>query len=96
MNVGRGIGPLPVRTQDATIAQLPSVHRHPLFYVGVYTGIGLATMLISVAMNAAQLSGALRASRTLFSRLLDSVMFATIRFHDTTPAGGSIVGATLP
>ncbi|KAG6881440.1 hypothetical protein C0995_001885, partial [Termitomyces sp. Mi166 len=35
----------------------------------------------------AQYTGALRASRILFRRLLETVVRATFRFHDTTPQG---------
>jgi ABC-type multidrug transport system fused ATPase/permease subunit len=91
VNISGGVDPLLADVQDAVITRLPSVHTHPLFYVGVFTSIGLVTVALSIAMNAAQLSAALRASRALFSRLLRSVMFATIRFHDTTPTGESIV-----
>ncbi|KAF7342473.1 ABC bile acid [Mycena venus] len=56
----------------------PSAIDHPLFYVGVYAGIGLTTAFYT---------GALRASRLLFKQLLVSVVRATFRFHDTTPLG---------
>ncbi|KIY74057.1 hypothetical protein CYLTODRAFT_385456 [Cylindrobasidium torrendii FP15055 ss-10] len=66
---------------------LPDAHEHPLFYVGIYASIGLCTTLISVSSAAAQYTGALKASRTLFKQLLTSVVRATFRFHDTTPQG---------
>jgi ABC-type multidrug transport system fused ATPase/permease subunit len=66
---------------------LPSAREHPLFYVGVYAAIGLSTALVSVLSTATQYTGALRASRILFKRLLASVVRATMRWHDTTPAG---------
>ena len=70
-----------------TSIELPSPYVHPIFYVLVYSAIGLGVALISVAGNLVQLTGALRASRKLFKELLDNVVYATFRFHDTTPAG---------
>ncbi|KAJ7107582.1 multidrug resistance-associated ABC transporter [Mycena epipterygia] len=65
----------------------PSAADHPLFYVGIYAAIGLTTAFLTVTSSVAQLTGALRASRTLFKALLVSVVRATFRFHDTTPQG---------
>ncbi|KAJ7161745.1 P-loop containing nucleoside triphosphate hydrolase protein [Mycena filopes] len=59
----------------------------PLFYVGVYAAIGLATAFVSFCSVAAQYTGALRASRLLFRQSLVSVVRATFRLHDTTPLG---------
>lgn len=44
----------------------PSAAEHPLFYVGIYAAIGLASGLASVLSVTAQYTGALRASRLLF------------------------------
>ena len=60
---------------------------HPLFYVGVYSAIGVAGGLASIASYNAQYTGALRASRRLFKELLVAVVHATMRWHDTTPQG---------
>ncbi|KAJ7104581.1 hypothetical protein C8R43DRAFT_1047311 [Mycena crocata] len=65
----------------------PSAAEHPFFYVGIYAAIGLTTALVSVLSSVAQITGALRASRTLFKALLVTVVRATFRFHDTTPQG---------
>ncbi|KAJ7480081.1 hypothetical protein B0H11DRAFT_2422933 [Mycena galericulata] len=65
----------------------PSASEHPLFYVGIYAAIGLATAFVSVCSSFAQMTGALRASRTLFKALVVTVVRATFRFHDTTPQG---------
>ncbi|KAF8890914.1 multidrug resistance-associated ABC transporter [Infundibulicybe gibba] len=59
----------------------PSAIQHPLFYIGIYAAIGLATALESVLSITAQYIGALRA------QLLIAVVRATFRFHDTTPQG---------
>ncbi|KAF8872717.1 hypothetical protein CPB85DRAFT_1378897 [Mucidula mucida] len=66
---------------------LPDARKHPLFYVGVYAAIGIGSAMVGVASSAAQYTGALRASRILFKQLLDTVVRATFRFHDTTPQG---------
>lgn len=65
----------------------PSAVEHPLFYIGIYSAIGFASALASVLSVTAQYTGALRASRILFKRLLVTVVRATFRFHDTTPQG---------
>ncbi|KAJ6593236.1 multidrug resistance-associated ABC transporter [Mycena capillaripes] len=65
----------------------PSAHDRPLFYVAIYTAIGLTTAFVSVCSTVAQITGALRASKKLFKALLVSVVHATFRFHDTTPQG---------
>ncbi|KAF5378578.1 hypothetical protein D9615_007121 [Tricholomella constricta] len=65
----------------------PEAIRHPYFYIGIYAAIGLANALTSVSSTIAQYTGALRASRILFKKLLVTVVRATFRFHDTTPQG---------
>ena len=59
----------------------------PAYYISVYaalTGIGLviATVRWFILYN-----GSIRASRVLHERLLESVLFADIRFHDTVSRG---------
>ncbi|KAG1837297.1 hypothetical protein F4604DRAFT_1843943 [Suillus subluteus] len=66
---------------------LPDVHEHPLFYVGVYAMIGFATATVSILSTAIQYNGALKASRSIFHKLLTGVVHATMRWHDVTPAG---------
>jgi hypothetical protein len=58
-----------------------------MFYVLIYSAIGLGTAATGIIGSLVQLTGALRASRSLFRELLDGVVYATVRFHDTTPAG---------
>ncbi|TFK62437.1 hypothetical protein BDN72DRAFT_741737, partial [Pluteus cervinus] len=65
----------------------PKAQEHPLFYVAVYAVIGFASAIASVVSVTAQYTGALRASRILFKKLLVTVVHATFRFHDTTPQG---------
>jgi hypothetical protein len=44
----------------------PDAMEHPLFYVGIYAAIGLTAAFVNICSSAAQMTGALRASRTLF------------------------------
>ena len=65
-------------------------HNSPAFYISVYaalTGLGLviATMTWFIQYN-----GSIRASRVVHKRLLESVLFADIRFHDTVSRGRSL------
>jgi hypothetical protein len=62
-------------------ADLPRAQDHPLFYIGIYTLIGLAITIVSILSTIAQYTGALRASRILFKRLLLGVVRATMRWH---------------
>lgn len=73
--------------------QWPSAQDHPLFYIGIYSAIGLGMAFVSVASYVAQFTGALRASRLLFKRLLIGVVKATMRWHDITPQGQHFVSA---
>ncbi|KAI0657587.1 multidrug resistance-associated ABC transporter [Cubamyces menziesii] len=66
---------------------LPPVREHPYFYIGVYAAIALSTGLVNIAGVITQYTGALRASRILFERLLRTVVRATMRWHDVTPQG---------
>ncbi|EIW82712.1 multidrug resistance-associated ABC transporter [Coniophora puteana RWD-64-598 SS2] len=66
---------------------LPDVREHPLFYVGVYGCIGLASALVNISSTLIQFTGALRASRLMFRQLLERVTRATMRWHDVTPTG---------
>ncbi|KAI0634339.1 multidrug resistance-associated ABC transporter [Trametes polyzona] len=66
---------------------LPPAQDHPYFYVGIYAAITLSTGVVNVAAMLAQFIGGLRASRILFARLLETVVRATMRWHDVTPQG---------
>jgi ABC-type multidrug transport system fused ATPase/permease subunit len=91
-------GPLLSHLQSSPISHVPTIqgflgvnwpdaNEFPLFYVGVYAGIGLAVAITSIFSMIVQYTGALRASRLLFKRLLVTVVRATMRWHDTTPQG---------
>ncbi|KAG8835961.1 hypothetical protein FRC17_010930 [Serendipita sp. 399] len=66
---------------------LPSANRHPLFYVAIYGAIGVGGVVLTSINTIIQYSGAIRASKSLFLRLLNGLVRATFRFHDTTPTG---------
>ncbi|KAK7677231.1 hypothetical protein QCA50_019825 [Cerrena zonata] len=65
----------------------PRAQEHPFFYIGVYAAITLGAALVNIIAAATQYTGALRASRVLFKRLLVTVVRATMRWHDVTPQG---------
>lgn len=76
----------------AATTRLPSIHwpnarDHPFFYIGIYASISLGAALVNIAGAITQYTGALRASRILFKKLLTAVVRATMRWHDTTPQG---------
>ena len=79
-----------LQSVDVPIMSLPSAKEHPLFYIGVYSALGLGSAFIGVLTAIVQYTGALRASRVLFKQLLISVVRATMRWHDTTPQGKPI------
>ncbi|KZP25984.1 hypothetical protein FIBSPDRAFT_918282 [Athelia psychrophila] len=76
--------PTDVSTTDYN---LPRAQDNPLFYVGIYTMIGFMAAATSILSTIVQYTGALRASRLLFKRLLLAVVRATMRWHDVTPQG---------
>ncbi len=65
----------------------PPAKEHPYFYIGVYAAISLAAGLVNITGVMTQYTGALRASRILFDKLLRTVVRATMRWHDVTPQG---------
>ena len=66
---------------------LPSAAENPFFYIGIYAAIALGSVLVNVTGVITQYTGALRASRILFEKLLTTVVRATMRWHDVTPQG---------
>lgn len=72
---------------NAVAINWPSAKVHPYFYVGVYAAISLGVALVGTTGAITQYTGALRASRILFRRLLVGVVRATMRWHDVTPQG---------
>ena len=76
-----------LQSYDTPIIDLPSAKEHPLFYIGIYSALGLGSAFLGVLTVIVQITGALRASKVLFKQLLVSVVRATMRWHDTTPQG---------
>lgn len=74
-------------TFNITEYKWPRAQEHPLFYIGIYAAISLGAGLVNISGAVTQYTGALRASRVLFERLLASVVRATMRWHDVTPQG---------
>ena len=73
----------------------PPAQEHPFFYIGIYAPISLGAVLVNVTGVITQYTGALRASRILFHRLLNAVVRATMRWHDTTPQGQCLDASTM-
>jgi ABC-type multidrug transport system fused ATPase/permease subunit len=59
----------------------------PSFYIAVYAGITGAGLVISTLRFFVLYNGSIRASTVLYKRLLETVLFANIRFHDTVSRG---------
>ncbi|KAH9854525.1 multidrug resistance-associated ABC transporter [Lenzites betulinus] len=72
---------------STTQGRFPPAREHPYFYIGIYAAITLSSGMVNIAGVIAQYTGALRASRILFDRLLRTVVRATMRWHDVTPQG---------
>lgn len=72
---------------SASTFTLPSAEENPFFYIGIYALISLSTAFVNIGGVITQYTGALRASRILFDRLLKTVVRATMRWHDVTPQG---------
>lgn len=87
--VTRTVHPLHVNPflYEVNSATLPSPHLHPLFYVAIYSAIGFGGVIITTIGTIVQYEGAVKASRTLFSQLLNGLVHATMRWHDITPTG---------
>ncbi|KAI0697630.1 multidrug resistance-associated ABC transporter [Cerioporus squamosus] len=71
----------------ATNIRFPPAQEHPYFYIGIYAAISLSAGLVNILGVITQYTGALRASRILFDKLLKTVVRATMRWHDVTPQG---------
>ena len=61
------------------LATWPDADEHPLYYVGIYAGISIGGAIAGLLMNIIEYIGAYRASKSLFKRLLVSVVRAPFR-----------------
>ncbi|KAJ2613508.1 Transporter of the ATP-binding cassette (ABC) [Coemansia sp. RSA 1365] len=57
------------------------------YFIGVYTAIALASIVIILGRSLLQFWSSIKASKVLHERLLHTVLRAPIRFFDTTPVG---------
>ena len=73
--------------------QSPSTEKHrshesPVsYYIGVYAAICLLGLVVSTLRWFILFAGSLDASRLLYERMLEKILFAKIRFHDTVSTG---------
>ncbi|KAG5350514.1 hypothetical protein C0989_010730 [Termitomyces sp. Mn162] len=59
----------------------------PVFYIAIYAAITAAGLIIGTLRYFILYNGSIRASTVLYKRLLETVLFANIRFHDTVSRG---------
>lgn len=59
----------------------------PVFYISVYAIITAAGLVITTVRWFVLYRGSIHASTVLYQRLLETVLFANIRFHDTVSRG---------
>ncbi|KAF9051842.1 multidrug resistance-associated ABC transporter [Panaeolus papilionaceus] len=59
----------------------------PVFYISIYAGITAVGLVISTIRWFVLYRGSIHASHVLYERLLEAVLFANIRFHDTVSRG---------
>ncbi|KAG6899520.1 hypothetical protein C0995_005779, partial [Termitomyces sp. Mi166 len=60
---------------------------NPIFYIAIYAAITAAGLIIGTVRYFVLYNGSIRASTVLYKRLLETVLFANIRFHDTVSRG---------
>lgn len=58
-----------------------------LYYLGVYSLIGVVLAVVNIFRNLLTFNGSIYASREGFNRLLESVLHSKVRFFDSTPLG---------
>ncbi|KAJ3748238.1 multidrug resistance-associated ABC transporter [Lentinula raphanica] len=61
--------------------------KSPLFYIGIYALLYFPGLFITTARWIVLYSGSIHASTVLYKRLLETVLFANMRFHDTISRG---------
>ncbi|KAI6115174.1 P-loop containing nucleoside triphosphate hydrolase protein [Pisolithus croceorrhizus] len=70
-----------------SLVSLPDASARPLFFVGIYALVGFVMASCNVASITTLFFSGLKASRSLFYRLLGKVVHATLPWHDATPRG---------
>ncbi|KAK1224806.1 hypothetical protein PQX77_012290, partial [Marasmius sp. AFHP31] len=58
-----------------------------IFYVGVYAAVTLVGLILTTFRWLVLYAGSIEASSVLYKRLLETVLFANVRFHDTVSRG---------
>jgi len=61
--------------------------RSPIWYISIYAAISGANVMFATLRWFILYHGSINASTTLYKRLLECVLFAKIRFHDTVSRG---------
>ena len=61
--------------------------KSPMWYISIYAAITGANVIVATLRWFILYQGSINASTTLYKRLLESVLFAKIRFHDTVSRG---------
>ncbi|KAE9407953.1 ATP-binding cassette transporter [Gymnopus androsaceus JB14] len=61
--------------------------KSPTYYIGIYALITAAGVVVSTTRWLVLYSGSIHASTILYQRILESVLFADMRFHDTINRG---------
>lgn len=61
--------------------------RGPVFYVSIYAAVTITGLFLNVFRFYVLYMGSINASAVLYKRLLEAVLFANIRFHDTISRG---------
>ncbi|KAJ2745104.1 hypothetical protein GGI20_002437 [Coemansia sp. BCRC 34301] len=74
-------------TAQTALSSSDQKHHSAMYWVGIYLGIGILGVVLRVLQMCFVYSGAIRASRSLHSRLVRRVVRATPRFFDSTPLG---------
>ncbi|KAJ7147016.1 multidrug resistance-associated ABC transporter [Mycena epipterygia] len=59
----------------------------PLFYLVIYTAVATAGLIVATVRYFVLYHGSIHASTVLYQKLLQAVLFAHIRFHDTVSRG---------
>ncbi|KAJ7737145.1 multidrug resistance-associated ABC transporter [Mycena maculata] len=59
----------------------------PMFYLGIYTAVACAGLITTTLRFFVLYHGSISASTVLYKKLLETVLFAQIRFHDTVSRG---------
>ncbi|KAJ2553663.1 hypothetical protein GGH95_005627, partial [Coemansia sp. RSA 1836] len=77
----------PNSSLSSAAASIEQQHHSAMYWIGIYVVIGLVSVLWRVIQMWFVYAGAIRAARSLHSRLVRRVVRATPRFFDSTPLG---------